>query len=395
MSRSCCSAKLTITRVNEAEKQSTIWQPGFKQVNSLRLKPNQIVGIAGATGPDDVEAYRGKRSQLATAAIARYGEWGATVASAPPPDVVPEPDMGAQVALYLPRQRQRHKELTAYGWSNPNRLPSEQQRVEEAESTARSIFLRHPAFPKEGPSARNHSFSFMGGAYDYRAREPSKEVAGSVPILRVKPRTEAARVNAEAQDQGRRDLLSGSRWELDQKYGNPPANCPPSAISPFRQTSPEKWIAPKSGGFVSSFPSTRGASTDRYWTGAAFDDAQRQWGGSDYRQTTSSRWLHHTGDFSDTPHQKVEANLMSEKLKSSCSAHNDAERERERSFSPYVKQNVYVPSSSPLCTWNLREQGINAPSPPPPRTYHKSSHRSLGGPSTAVSAPSSSHQKSP
>eukprot|EP00965_Chrysotila_dentata_P105314 3478330-Pleurochrysis_carterae.AAC.1 len=61
----------------------------------------------------------------------------------------------------------------------------------------------------------------MSNTYNYRQREPSKEIAGSVSILRVKPRTESERVNATVKDEGMRDVLAGGIWTLDNKCVHP------------------------------------------------------------------------------------------------------------------------------------------------------------------------------
>jgi len=272
--------------------------------------------------------------------------------------------LGAEIALYDFRKRDKSKDLH-HEWANPNRLLSEADRIETAERDAKAAFLRNPTFPKEGGSVKNAEFSFMSNTYNYRQREPSKEIAGSVSILRVKPRTESERVNATVKDEGMRDVLAGGIWTLDNKYGNPPANVPLPIGSPFRQPATERQLSPSRGGFSATFRSTKSASIDRYDNG--------------------ERWLHHREEFVDTAHNKVAASLRSEQRKLGRTASSLEEEKREAAFSAYLppnvvnvsKDNLYIPNPSALCSWNVAAQGKLPQSPSTQKMYRKASHIGL------------------
>ena len=141
------------------------------------------------------------------------------------------------------RERHRAKELAGpeSEWASASQVLSVHERIEKVVNG--DIFLRHPPYPKQGGGVKNISFSYMRAGYDYRAREPSKEIAGACPILKVKPSTEARRINEAVKAEQGIDLHRGDRWTQDAKYGNPPSFTPLTLGETFRRSKPSQWLS--------------------------------------------------------------------------------------------------------------------------------------------------------
>lgn len=90
-------------------------------------------------------------------------------------------------------------------WVNPNRVVSVEARVQHAvEEMAGSTLERDP-YPAIGPPTRNDRYRATGCSYQYRRREPSREVAGQWARLSARHRTESERVGASAREHAWRD----------------------------------------------------------------------------------------------------------------------------------------------------------------------------------------------
>ena len=257
------------------------------------------------------------------------------------------------------RDRQKAKEL-AGDWAGADQVLHERERVRRQVAIAEATYLRHPPYPKQGGGVKNVEFSYMKSGYDYRTRQPSKEVAGTWPIMRVRPLTESARINEAAAQHRPRDTLGGGRWTVDPRYGNPPVFTPTTTGSNFRQAAPNKWsthgrspppTAPGAlkwrGGFATDFPPRTAAET----------------------RTLNGRmsWLHHTEAYADHLHDSVALHMGGfrpprEKNKELTGGDGAGQ------FWPQTPVDVYIPNPALTCTWNQ----VAPPSPLPPRAYPKS-----------------------
>lgn len=120
----------------------------------------------------------------------------------------------------------------------------------------------------------------MSSSYDYRMRQPSKEVAGTWPFMRTRPRSESARINEEVTHSTPVDGHAGGNWTLDPKYGNPASRSAQSIGNTFRAQSPRRWItatSPESkgkwrGSFVTSFPPSHAGHSSQ-----PMGDAKPRW----------------------------------------------------------------------------------------------------------------------
>lgn len=172
-----------------------------------------------AVPEDKREQWNAKRDALAESAKERYVEWRESDEAHKPSS--PTMESLGNIAYHNFRVRQKNRELSG-DWVSADQVPTAIQRVQKAEEAAKALYLRHGVYPKAGGSVKNVKFSFMSAGYNYRAREPSKEVAGTVPFARLGVRSERARINSRAREDALRDTLGGGRWTMDQKYGNTP-----------------------------------------------------------------------------------------------------------------------------------------------------------------------------
>ena len=60
--------------------------------------------------------------------------------------------------------------------------------------------LLRPQIKAIEENIKNVEFSYMSAGYDYRQREPSKEISGTIPIMRTRALTESARINEVVAD---------------------------------------------------------------------------------------------------------------------------------------------------------------------------------------------------
>ena len=145
---------------------------------------------------EEALAQKTLRESLALQAQTRYEQW---LEENPAPKIVGEPSRSTHPTHHMFRVRTREKELAPKHWQNPNRVLHERERIEAVLDSA--LYMRHPPYPKQGGGIKNLGFSYMSAAYDYRQRQPSKEVSGTVSMLRTRPRTESERINKSLQAQ--------------------------------------------------------------------------------------------------------------------------------------------------------------------------------------------------
>lgn len=322
---------------------------------------------------------KSRRDHLASSAHVRYDEWGK---SQPQSTTSAEDVAAAKASHYFPvfRERVKHKEL--YGeWSSADRVLPEHERIERAMEAATAAFLQNPPYPKQGGGIKNVEFSYMSSGYDYRTRQPSKEVSGTWPIMRTKAKTESMRINEAVAKQRTADTLGGGRWTIDQRYGNPPTFTPLPSGDAFRQSMPRKWMKHQSpppsapirthkwrGGFVTNFP-------PRTATAEPLDGA--------------TPWLHHTAPFEDRYHDTVAIHIP-EAIKHGVHGNKipsptfrpTREKGKELTggdgatqFWPQHTGDHFLPNPSQTCTWNV----LQPPSPIPPRGYPKTQYGSPRG----------------
>ena len=270
---------------------------------------------------EELLAHKVNRDLLASLAQTRYEEW---LGEHPPSKKDTRPQTSTHPNSHRFRDRHREKELAPKHWQNPNRVMHERERIEAVQSS--SLYMSHPPYPKQGGGIKNHSFSFNQTCYDYRQRLPSKEVSGTISILRTRPRTESERINKVSQEHALHDTLGGGRWTFDNKYGNPPHCSPVCVGSPFRSNSPQRWLHAARGGFERSFP-----------VGTA---------------DTQTLFLHHNEPYADHVNHVVAPNVR-------CGSRpREPEKEMghasgEPGFSPAAPRNIYLPNRSKLCNWNV------------------------------------------
>ena len=231
--------------------------PPWRPVSPSKLETSESPSSSGRASPVKQEAARRRRDILAANAAHRYEEWRATHPLALPAtgDARRDGNLHHDPTAHKPRfrERERAKELGG-DWASANRVPTAAQRIDQVLAT--SGFMKHPPYPKAGGGVVNREFSNVAASYNYRARQPSKEVAGRHARLTAKPRTESERIQTTIQDEQLRDTLAGGRWTQDPKYGNPVTMKPTTAAitaTQFRERSPERWRVPSRGGFEYSF----------------------------------------------------------------------------------------------------------------------------------------------
>jgi len=180
---------------------------------------------------EEKEMWRGRRDAFASQARERYTDWQA---KQPPSTAASRKSRPPETSFWRHsfRDRDKSREL-GRNWASASQVASQRDRIAYAMSEASSTFMQHPPYPKQGGGPRNFAFSYMSSGYDYRSRQPSKEVAGSCPIMRTRPQTESARINEEIEQQRVREMTEGA-WSLDPKYGDPVTHAPQSVGNTFR-----------------------------------------------------------------------------------------------------------------------------------------------------------------
>ena len=278
----------------------------------------------------DEQKQRTKRDILATSANQRYDEWkGKNPTLSRAEKIAAE---GVSVHFPVFRERKKHKEI-AGEFAHADRVLHERQRIDQAVSESTAAFLQNPPYPKQGGGTKNLEFSYMSAGYDYRQRQPSKEVSGTWPIMRTRALTESARINEAVATERPRDTAGGGRWTIDHRYGNPPTFSPLPTGQSFRQATPRKWIGPQDpphtapnrritegnkwrGGFKTNFP-------PRTATAEPLDG--------------KTPWLHHTEAFEDRFHETVR--IM---------AHAPASWPTPQPHGPWPSLMAHAPASWPM-----------------------------------------------
>ena len=264
------------------------WTP--VQRNGIMWHRNAVM-----TPAEVVEAARPYRDTLAQAAKMRYGDWKARQ----PPSTAAErrqrnrqplrhgSDHQTSFWRHSFRDRDPGREMSSTGWASASQLSTQHERIQTALSNASTTYMQHPPYPKQGGGPRNFAFSHMSAAYDYRARQPSKEVAGTCPIMRVRPRTESARINEEVSRTRLVDVHAGGNWTRDPKYGNPITHSAQSVGNTFRSQSPELWMTASS------------SSKDQKWRGNFATYFPPPTSTADFEPMGDSQpgWLHHEEPF--------------------------------------------------------------------------------------------------
>ncbi|KAL1528660.1 hypothetical protein AB1Y20_009997 [Prymnesium parvum] len=334
----CCSAPF-VTVASKVNVEQSSLAPG--EVARPQWTPNShTISRKHAPPPiseEALEASRRRRDVLAEEAKKRYERW---VEANPP--LSPEErrqrqreplrhgkDDQASFWQHRFREREREKEVGSE-WASARRLATERERIEAAVSQASSTYLRHPPYPKHGSGIRNMEFSYMSSSYDYRMRQPSKEVAGTWPFMRTRPRSESARINEEVTHSTPVDGHAGGNWTLDPKYGNPASRSAQSIGNTFRAQSPRRWItatSPESkgkwrGSFVTSFPPSHAGHSSQ-----PMGDAK-------------PRWLLHEEPYIEQYHDVVAANI-------SAAANRMRPRCRDKDISTTTFSN-YLPTTFAL-----------------------------------------------
>lgn len=167
------------------------WQPILANA-SLAIKPPP------PPTEEEVAAWRTKQNELAAQAQTRYETWLGDYPPPKPIDLIRDrPATSSHPTHHKFRERRKEMELAPKHWSNPDRVAHERERIEEVLKS--SLYMVHPPYPKAGGGMKNREFSYMGSSYDYRQRQPSKEIAGTCSFMRTKPRTESERINLSLQ----------------------------------------------------------------------------------------------------------------------------------------------------------------------------------------------------
>jgi len=268
------------------------------------------------------------------------------------------------------RDRDPVKELEPHHWSSASRLPSQSERIATAVSEASSTYMHHPPYPKQGGGPRNFAFSHMSASYDYRQRQPSKEVAGTCPIMRTRPQTESARINEEVERTRLVDVHAGGNWTLDPKYGNPVTHSAQSIGNTFRSQTPSKWLASRDS------PN----ATQERWRGTFVSHNPPPSASFHFEPmgTHKAGWLHHEEPFVDHFHDTVAVNTKAEidRFVRQRSREHEVVPKRFTKDLPTTiatvsltqsTPNRYVENPSLSCTWNI----MQPPPEPPEKSYHK------------------------
>jgi len=337
---------------------------------------------------DELERRKQKRDTLAAQAAQRYEEWK----SENQQDIVQSSKDIMKMSLLHPNDiqfRDRNKAAEHAGeWASADKVLHERDRIQRAQAAAEAAYLQHPPYPKSGGGVKNVDFSYMKSGYDYRLREPSKEVAGTWPIMRVRPLTESARINEAAAQSRPCDTLGGGRWTLDYRYGNPPAFSPTTTGDNFRQSHPRKWLHTKTPPATAPPPAIRGrlSASEREW-GQHSRPGKAKWRGgfvTDFppRSAVPAQpfvgdmpWLHHTEEYVDHFHDQVAINVNHLPATQRSAFRPIRKKSKEltggdgrQQFWPQSPVNVYVPNPLLSCTWNQTKPS----SPLPVRAYLKS-----------------------
>jgi len=387
MSRSCCAAPLLFSKRMDASTIATA--PPWNYGNTNPETPSASSANYGALSDQTSQDYRARRDLLAAAAKTRYEGWASANSESLGSTLR---ELGGNVELphqsmYVTRSRDKDREL-AGDWVGANKVKTMRERVHDEVQAAAERLQTRPLYPQNGPPMRNLRFSYTYG-YDLRQRQPSKEISGTSPILVTRPRTEGSRINMCASDASLRDALGGSKWSVDNKYGNPVVkhfdsrrrSIPLAASSPHRSSpDPDRWLKRSPSGFESTFPST----TPRSPTREAWRD----------------RYVHHPTEFVDKPHVSTEASIQAHRQgtvpgfnilsgRGSPTHLTPTEKKRrEQGFNPVTPGQslrwsrppatgggeVYIPVHSPRTAMDrsLRSTGQLPPSPVPEKTYYRS-----------------------
>ena len=264
-------------KAQQGKPKQLPWTPISTTISIPREPPN--------LSAEETERRRQKRNALAANANERYEEWREDGPHEMNHPILMHPNDH--------RFRDRRKESEHAGeWASADKLLHYRDRIQREVSTAEALYLRHPPYPKSGGGVKNVDFSYMRSGYDYRLREPSKEVAGTWSIMRVRPSTESARINEAAAASRPRDTLGGGRWTNDHKYGNPPAFSPTTTGDNFRQATPHKWLQ----NARSPPPTAPGA---RKWRGSFATDFPPRSAVPAQPFVGDMPWLHHTEEYVD------------------------------------------------------------------------------------------------
>jgi hypothetical protein len=142
-------------------------------------------------------------------------------------------------------------------------------------------------------------------SYDYRLRQPSKEISGTWPIMRTRALTESARINEAIVSQRLGDSIGGGRWTTDQRYGNPASFTPLTTGDTFRQASPLKWLgSPGSSKGSPTAPPSAGSPGARKWRGGFATNFPPRTAPAE-PLGGQAPWLHHMAPFEDRFHETV------------------------------------------------------------------------------------------
>lgn len=361
MSATHITRRVTAEVQEQDEARLLPWRPISQTISIPRQPPNPRTL--------DEKQARTKRESLASSANARYDEW-----KQKNPSTAHAPATSASiVSHHFPKfrpDRAKSKEL-AGEWASADRVLPERERIDRAVADATAAFLQNPPYPKQGGGVKNVEFSYMSAGYNYRQRQPSKEVSGTWPIMRTRAITESARINEQVASQSTRDTLGGGRWTIDHRYGNPPTFTPLTTGEHFRQPSPRKWIGPQSPPHTAPH---RRITTGNKWRGGFKTDFPPRTATAEPLDGATP-WLHHTTAFEDRFHDTVAVHIPESikhggptyrpnRLKTAELTGADATNQ----FWPQHTGDHFLPNPAQTCTWNTTVP----PSPLPPRAYPKS-----------------------
>ena len=360
-----------------------------------------------AKSAEEEEQIRKKREELATHAQKRYAEWGMQQSQESlrsDVEVMKMAFLHPNDHCFRPGHTNNMKDPHAGEWATADKVLHERDRIQRAVDAAEASFLRHPPYPKSGGGVKNVDFSYMKSGYDYRLREPSKEISGTWPIMRVRPLTESARINESAAFSRPLDTLGGGRWVYDPKYGNYPACSPTTIGDSLRQSTSKKWLgrstpkppatAPPSllhqpkwrGSFQTDFPPRSAVPADplatNYGGYSGSSIGVQTW----KHGAISMPWLHHTEEYVDHIHDTVAINAahLPDTQRSNFRPVRQKAKELtggdgRAQFWPQVPPGIVLPSPLSSCTWNRTRASPGSTRPLPRRhtLTHHSSHRSL------------------
>jgi len=340
----------------EAAPELKPWTPISGNIVVARLPPEP--------DPEEVEARTQRRDVYAASARSRLDEWRAKGPHDENHPILMHPND------HCFRDRVKTGEL-AGEWNSADKVLSQRDRISRAVATHEAAFLHHPPYPKSGGGVKNVDFSYMSSGYNYRQRLPSKEVAGTWSIMRVRPHTESARINEEAAQHRPRDTLGGGRWTIDRKYGNPPVHTPVPTGDFFRKSAAKQWVA---GGWAGGQSPPPTAPESKWRGGFKTNFPPKVMPGTE-TMSSSKPWLMPSDEFKDQFHDTVAIHTASLPAEARTRFRPTRDKGKELTggdgatqYWPQTPVNVYLPNPSPTCTWNQ----LNPPSPVPPRTYPKS-----------------------